>query len=112
MLVSGFPGRGYLSAASPMLVALCTCVWLSHGCTRLDYPYNFLYVLDEVAPCSLNHFQGSLVAKILKATHFTNLKVVHNNCKSIAFMFNGGSCSGSTFCPIDTRICIKAPPHC
>ncbi len=26
MLVSGFPGRGYLSAASPMLVALCTCV--------------------------------------------------------------------------------------
>ncbi len=25
MLVSGFPGRGYLSAASPMLVALCTC---------------------------------------------------------------------------------------
>ncbi len=27
MLVSGFPGRGYLSAASPMLVALCTCEW-------------------------------------------------------------------------------------
>ncbi len=26
MLASGFPGRGYLSAASPMLVALCTCV--------------------------------------------------------------------------------------
>ena len=25
MLVSWFPGRGYLSAASPMLVALCTC---------------------------------------------------------------------------------------
>ena len=28
MLVSGFPGRGYLSAASPMLVALCTCVFI------------------------------------------------------------------------------------
>ncbi len=26
MLVSGFPGRVYLSAASPMLVAPCTCV--------------------------------------------------------------------------------------
>ncbi len=26
MLVSGFPGRGYLSAATPMLVALCICV--------------------------------------------------------------------------------------
>ncbi len=26
MLVSGFPGRGYLSAATPMLVALCMCV--------------------------------------------------------------------------------------
>ncbi len=24
-------------------------------------------------------------------------KVVHNNCKTIAFMFNGGSCSGSIF---------------
>ncbi len=26
MLVSGFPGRGYLSAASPMLVAICASV--------------------------------------------------------------------------------------
>ncbi len=29
MLVSGFPGSGYLSAAaSPMLVVLCTCVFV------------------------------------------------------------------------------------
>ena len=25
MLVSGFPDRGYLNAASPVLMALCTC---------------------------------------------------------------------------------------
>ncbi len=31
-------------------------------------------------------------------------KVVHNNCETIEFMFNGGSCSGSIFCPIDTKI--------
>ncbi len=33
-------------------------------------------------------------------------KVVHNNCATIAFMFNGGRCGGSIFCPIDTRICL------
>ncbi len=31
MLVSGFPVRGYLSAATPLLVALCSCV--------LDYDF-------------------------------------------------------------------------
>ena len=44
MLVSGFPGRGYLSAASPMLVALCTCdlfvIYVQRGavegCVRIN----------------------------------------------------------------------------
>ncbi len=36
-------------------------------------------------------------------------KVVHHRCQAIAFMFNGGSCSSSTFYLSDTK--IKAPPH-
>ncbi len=28
------------------------------------------------------------------------LKVVHNNCKTIAFMFDVGSCSSAVFIPI------------
>ncbi len=47
MLVSGFPGRGYLSAASPMLVALCTCVLLGEYksyifCGYLAYSLTYL----------------------------------------------------------------------
>ena len=34
----------------------------------------------------------------------TKLKVVHSNCKTIAFMFNGGNGRSIIFCLIDTRI--------
>ncbi len=46
MLVSGFPGRGYPSAATPMLVALCTCVKTFH----ILYPQLDLLSLPYIHP--------------------------------------------------------------
>ncbi len=47
MLVSGFPGRVYLSAASPMLVVLCTCenIWRTtlSVVPQLVYELRFLH---------------------------------------------------------------------
>ncbi len=42
MLVSGFPGRGYLSAASPILVALCTCDKVFDNTRVILSYYNFI----------------------------------------------------------------------
>ena len=51
--------------------------------------------------CSKCYMEArTLVLVIVKVVH------VHNNCETIAFMFNGGSYSGFVFCLIDTRICI------
>ena len=50
-----------------------------------------------------------MLGHLLLSVHW--LKVVHNYCKTVAFMFNGGSCSSSIFCLIDTRILLLKPLH-
>ena len=52
----------------------------------------------EVIQCSV-----PMIALFLE--NINMIKVVYNNCKTVALMFNRGSCSSSICHSIDTKIC-------
>ncbi len=69
MLVSGFPGTGYLSAASPMLVALCTC----HACGKLKYKSDILR--ETRRECrKAGHYLAIILTKPLGVTLYRDIR--------------------------------------